>query len=217
MQDLRCSRLVTEVHGAGSRSPRLLSRPRCCAGTGVACRRQNHAGHSPRHGGTGRRPVVGLGSPAATRTFLTGPGQRAACAKFLIRDRAGQFTGSGGAVVTAAGSRIVRSPPQAPPGNAAWAPMTGTVRRGLCGRRRIAGGHHRRRVLGGIPAPRPHLPAAPLPGPGATGASSRPAIRTGLAGHRVPPQAGPPAAARMTISSPPDRAWAIAEVAGRLS
>jgi hypothetical protein len=199
MQDLRCSRLVTEVHGAGSRSPRLLSRPRCCAGTGVACRRQNHAGHSLLHGGTGRRPVIRLGSPAAARAFLLGPGQRAACVKVPVRDRAGQCTDSCGAVVTAAGRRIVRSPPHAPPGNAACAPMTGTVRRGLGGRLLIAGEHHLRRVRGGIPAPRPHLPAAPHPGPGAPGSPSCPVTADRPRGAPGPPQAGPPAAAGMTI------------------
>ena len=68
--------------------------------------------------------------------------------KFPVRDRAGPFTDCCGAVVTAAGRRVVRSPPQAPTGNAAWAPMTGTVRRGLAGRLLIAGEHHLRRGTG---------------------------------------------------------------------
>jgi hypothetical protein len=41
-----------------------------------------------------------------------GPGQRAASVTFLIRDRAGQFTDSFNAVLTAAGVRILPSPPQ---------------------------------------------------------------------------------------------------------
>jgi hypothetical protein len=41
-------------------------------------------------------------------------GQRAISAKFLIRDRAGQFTRSFDAVFTAEGIRILASPPQAP-------------------------------------------------------------------------------------------------------
>jgi len=76
------------------------------------------------------------------------PGQRAACVEFLVGDRAGQFTDSCGAVVTAAGRRIVRSPPHAPTGNAVCAPMTGTVRRGLSGRLPVAGEHHLRRGTG---------------------------------------------------------------------
>ena len=50
----------------------------------------------------------------AARNFLMDLGQRVASVKFLIRDRAGQFTGSFDAVFTAAGVRILASPPQAP-------------------------------------------------------------------------------------------------------
>jgi hypothetical protein len=41
-------------------------------------------------------------------------GQRVTTVKFLIRDRAGQFTGSFDAVFTAERIRVLRSPPQAP-------------------------------------------------------------------------------------------------------
>jgi putative transposase len=47
----------------------------------------------------------------AARNGLMDPGHRAASVKFVIRDRAGQFTGSLEAVFTAAGIRILRSPP----------------------------------------------------------------------------------------------------------
>jgi hypothetical protein len=50
----------------------------------------------------------------AARNFLMDPGQRAASVKFLIRDRAGQFTDSFDAVFQADGIRILTSPPQAP-------------------------------------------------------------------------------------------------------
>jgi putative transposase len=50
----------------------------------------------------------------AARNLLMDLGQRAATAKFLIRDRAGQFTSSFDAVLTAEGIRILASPPQAP-------------------------------------------------------------------------------------------------------
>jgi hypothetical protein len=50
-------------------------------------------------------------------------GQRAASVKFLIRDRAGQFTGAFGAVFTADGIRILASPPQAPRANAICEPI----------------------------------------------------------------------------------------------
>src|SRR5262249_54979170 len=105
--------------------------------------------------------------------------------KFPVRDRAGPFTDCCGAVVTAAGRRVVRSPPQAPTGNPARAPMTGTLGRGLAGRLLIAGEHHLRwapaeyllhehtsgphRTLGELPPAHPH---------------ARPP-QTGFAEHRV--------------------------------
>jgi hypothetical protein len=52
-------------------------------------------------------------------------GQRAASTKFLIRDRAGQFSSSFDAVFTAEGIRILRSPPQAPRANAICERMMG--------------------------------------------------------------------------------------------
>jgi putative transposase len=61
----------------------------------------------------------------AARNLLMDLGQRAASVKFLIRDRAGQFTGSFDAVFTAEGIRIVACPPQAPKANAICEKMTG--------------------------------------------------------------------------------------------
>jgi transposase len=52
----------------------------------------------------------------AARNLLMDLGQRAATVKFLIRDRAGQFTSSFDAVFTAGGISILASPPQAPQG-----------------------------------------------------------------------------------------------------
>jgi len=125
------------------------------------------------------------GGPAAARNFLVDPGRRAACVKFLVGDRAGQFTDSCGAVCTAAGSRIVRSPPHAPEGNAACAPMTGTWRRELSGRLLIAGEHHLRRVLAEYllhdHTSRPHRTLGQLP---PAHPHARPP-QTGLAEHRV--------------------------------
>ena len=48
------------------------------------------------------------------RNFLMDLGHRATPVKFLIRDRAGQFTGSFDAVFQADGIRVLASPPQAP-------------------------------------------------------------------------------------------------------
>ena len=50
----------------------------------------------------------------AARNFLMDLGQRAVSVKFLIRDRAGQFTESFDTVFIADGIRVLLSPPQAP-------------------------------------------------------------------------------------------------------
>jgi putative transposase len=60
----------------------------------------------------------GAWTTQAARNLLMDLGQRAASLKFLVRDRAGQFTSSFDAVLTAEGIRIIASPPQAPKANA---------------------------------------------------------------------------------------------------
>jgi putative transposase len=74
-------------------------------------------------------------------------GQLKASARFLIRDRAGQFTASFDAVFQADGIRIQASPPQAPRANAICGRMIGTLRRELFDRLLIVDEHHLRRVL----------------------------------------------------------------------
>jgi putative transposase len=74
-------------------------------------------------------------------------GQRAACIKFLTRDRAGQFTESFDAVFTREGIRILGSPPQAPRANAVCERMIGTLRRELLNRMLIVSEYHLSRVL----------------------------------------------------------------------
>jgi putative transposase len=83
----------------------------------------------------------------ATRNVLMGLGHRATPVKFLIRDRAGQFTGVFDAVFTAAGIRILVSPPQAPRANAICERIIGTLRREPFNRLLIVNEHHLRRVL----------------------------------------------------------------------
>ena len=73
----------------------------------------------------------GAWTTQAARNFLTDLGQRTAPVKFLIRDRAGQFTGSFDAVSTAEGIRILASPPRAPRANAICERIIGTLRREL--------------------------------------------------------------------------------------
>jgi putative transposase len=57
----------------------------------------------------------GAWTTQAARNFLMDMGGRMAGVKFLIRDRAGQFTSSFDAVFTTEGIRILLSPPQAAP------------------------------------------------------------------------------------------------------
>jgi transposase InsO family protein len=83
----------------------------------------------------------------AARNFLIDLGQRAASVRFLIRDRAGQFTGSFDAVFTAEGIGILVSPPQAPRANAICERIIGTLRRELFDRLLMVNEHHLRRVL----------------------------------------------------------------------
>ncbi len=89
----------------------------------------------------------GAWAAQAARNVLMDPGQLTASIKFLIRDRAGQFTGSFDAVFTAEGIRILASPPQAPRANAICERIIGTLRRELFDRLLIVNEHHLRRVL----------------------------------------------------------------------
>ncbi len=57
----------------------------------------------------------GAWTTQAARNILMDLSQHTASLKFLIRDRAGQFTSSFDAVFTAGGIRILASPSQAPP------------------------------------------------------------------------------------------------------
>jgi putative transposase len=83
----------------------------------------------------------------AARNFLIDLGPRATTIKFLIRDRAGQFTGAFDAVFTAEGIKILLSPPQAPRANAICERIVGTLRRELFDRLLIVNEYHLRRVL----------------------------------------------------------------------
>ena len=74
-------------------------------------------------------------------------GQRAASVKFLIRDRASQFTGSFDAVFTADGIRILASPPRTPRANAICERIIGTLRWELLDRVLIVNEDHLRRAL----------------------------------------------------------------------
>ncbi len=89
----------------------------------------------------------GAWTTQAARNFLMDLGQRTAPVKFLIRDRAGQFTASFDAVFQADAIRILASPPQAPEANAICERIVGTLRRELFDRLLIVNEHHLRQVL----------------------------------------------------------------------
>jgi putative transposase len=89
----------------------------------------------------------GAWTTQAACNFLMDLGQRATSVKFLIRNRAGQFTSSFDAVFTAEGIRILASPPQAPRANAICERIIGTLRRERLDRVLIINEHHLRRAL----------------------------------------------------------------------
>ena len=127
----------------------------------------------------------GAWTTQAARNFLMDPGSRAEHVKFLIRDRAGQFTDSFDAVFTAASVRILPSPPQAPRANAVCERIIGTLRRELFDRLLIVNEHHLRRVLTEYlihdNTARPHRTLGQLP---PAQAHARPP-QTGRTEHRV--------------------------------
>ncbi len=81
------------------------------------------------------------------RNLALSLGERFADIKFVIRDRGSNFTASSGAVVPAAGTRILRTAVHAPRMNAICERLAGTLRRELPGRILIPGERHLRGVL----------------------------------------------------------------------
>ncbi|WP_211348315.1 integrase core domain-containing protein [Saccharothrix texasensis] len=67
--------------------------------------------------------------------------------RFLIRDRAGQFTASFDAVFSDTGIHVVKIPPQCPQANSYAERFVGTVRREATDRLPIVNEHHLRAVL----------------------------------------------------------------------
>jgi putative transposase len=128
----------------------------------------------------------GTWTTQAARNFLMDLGQRAASVRFLIRDRAGQFTGSFDAVFLADGIRILASPPQAPRANAICEMIIGTLRRELLDRLLIANEHHLRQMLTEYlrhyNTARPHHALGQL---APDQADTRPPAPANLAEHRI--------------------------------
>jgi putative transposase len=81
------------------------------------------------------------------RNFLMDLGERAADFRFLVRDRAGQFTESSDAVLAGAGIEAVKIPPQSPRANAYAERFVLTARTEVTDRMLIFGERHLRSVL----------------------------------------------------------------------
>jgi putative transposase len=76
----------------------------------------------------------------AARNLLMDLGERAAGLRFLIRDRAGQFTEVFDAVLSGAGIDVVKIPPRSPRANANSERWVRTARAEVNDRMLIAGG-----------------------------------------------------------------------------
>jgi putative transposase len=83
-----------------------------------------------------------------SRNLITDPGEHAARFRFLVRDRAGQFTASFDAVLADAGVEVVKIPPQCPRANSFAERVVLTVRTEVTDRMLIFGEQqlHERRV-----------------------------------------------------------------------
>jgi putative transposase len=81
------------------------------------------------------------------RNLLTDLGDRAADFRFLVRDRAGQFTDAFDAVLAGAGIEAVKIPPRSPRANAYAERFVLTARTELTDRMLIFGERHLRAVL----------------------------------------------------------------------
>jgi len=81
------------------------------------------------------------------RSLLMDLGERAHRFRFLIRDRAGQFTEAYDAVLAGAGIEVVRIPPRSPRANAYAERWVRTARAEVTDRMLIAGPRHLRAVL----------------------------------------------------------------------
>ena len=104
------------------------------------------------------------------RNLVVDLGEHAARFRFLVRDRAGQFTASFDAALADAGIEVVKIPPRCPSANCFAERFVLTVRTELTDRMLIFGEQHLRRVLAAYAAhynerrphralrPRPHAP-----------------------------------------------------------
>jgi transposase InsO family protein len=103
------------------------------------------------------------------RNLLMNLGNRAASFRFLVRDRAGQFTGAIDAVLAGAGIEVVKIPPRSPQANAYAERFVLTARTEVTDRMLIFSQRHLRTILaqyeahynGRRPPSQPPAPARP--------------------------------------------------------
>jgi transposase len=89
----------------------------------------------------------GLWTVQQIRNLLMDLGDRAARFRFLVRDRAGQFTASFDAVLADAGIQVAKIPPRSPPANCYAERFVLTARTEVTGRMLIFGERHLRKIL----------------------------------------------------------------------
>ena len=119
----------------------------------------------------------GLWTVQQIRNLLMDLGDRAANFRFLVRDRAGQFTGTFDAVLADAGIEVVKIPPRSPRANAYAERFVLTARTEVTDQMLTFGQRHLRKILAqyaahyngrrphrsrGLRPPRPDYPVADL-------------------------------------------------------